>query len=664
MTLDHRRRITLSPEMSSLAPWVDAGVFGPAEIHGSEVVARSDASGGPLIRLAASFAIWAPLHGHACADLRHLSEAVTAELAVGSFAATEFTAASVGSSSTAAQPADVASTLPWPDVEAWIDELQRSPLVRVLADPDPVPVLDDRPLVLKGDLLYTQRQWADECSVAVAIADRLAFSDRQPSARVVTDPATVALIDRLFPADSTQDAAGDAQRSAAHAALSSRLTVIVGGPGTGKTYTVARALAAMLSNTSTHGQPVRIGLAAPTGKAAARMKEAVAAAAAGGSDSGALTDREAVHLASINTSTIHRLLGWRGSSTRFLHDATNPVPYDIVVIDEASMVALPLMARLLEAIHPETRLILVGDPDQLQSIEVGAVLADLVTSFEQESAVRSSSSPVIRLQRSRRQRVGSPIGPLAEAVRSGQAERVIELLHRGAVGPDDGRPILTFVDTDDPLSAAPQPRVRDAILVPIMAAASAARDGDAASALGLLSTIRVLCAHREGPFGANQWNRLLESWLSSDSVSSTRFYPGQALMATRNDVRQRVSNGDTGIVISHPDGIRAAFMTAAGMRLLAPAQLERVETAFATTIHKSQGSEFATVVVVLAPASSPLATRELLYTALTRSTERLVVVGTDDAIRACVNTPSHRVTGLAGSIRSRLALSGVPMTHP
>lgn len=640
---------TVPGPVASLIPWVDADVFGPAEVFGAEVLTRAAPDSDPLVHLAAAFAIWAPIHGHACVDLGGITGMVRAEMAVtlAEAAASDATPATATGDDPIATVDAFSSSLPWPDTDGWITRLRASPLVRRVENPDPAPVLDDRPLVMHGRLLYTQRQWVDECSVAAALHHRSQMAPPEP----LSDDAH-GLLDRLLPPTDLGET--NLQHVAAVAALSSRLTVIIGGPGTGKTHTVAQTLAVMLADARTRGASVRIGLAAPTGKAAARMQEAIAGAAAAGRGSGSLTDAQAAELGGLEASTIHRLLVRRGSSTRFFHDAVNPLPYDVVVIDEASMVALPLMARLLEAVRPDAQLVLVGDPDQLHSIEVGAVLADIV------SAASDTGSPlhdrVVRLQRSRRQQSGSPIGPLADAVRDNRAGDVIDLLRRGAVDPIDGRPLLTLVETTDPLATDGGAGAREVVLPPLTAAAEAAQTGNAVEALRRLATIRVLCAHRSGPHGAAQWNRMIESWLLAalDRVplSAGRFYPGRALLATRNDRRQRVANGDTGIVITDPAGVRAAFGTADGLRILAPAQLERVETAFASTIHKSQGSEYTTVVVVLPPATSPLAGRELLYTALTRSTDRLVVIGTEAAVVACVQTPSRRVTGLANALRA------------
>ena len=616
----------------SLAPWARVGVFGNAELRGAAVLVRADPSASDGVHLAAALALWAPLHGHACIDLARVVEIVDVALVID-----EEMSDPVDPSDGREVDGPDRAELPWPVLDDWIDVLRHTPICRVVTCADDEPVLDERPLVLHGTLLYTQRQWVDECTVATDLRRRAAAADS-----VVTD-ATLAVLQRLLPA--TDDGSANLQHDAAVMALRSRFAVIVGGPGTGKTHTIARLLAVLVDQAHREGRSTRVALAAPTGKAAARMGEAIAAAVTGfDSDSAGTIDPQIVaQLTALRPTTIHRLLGSRGQRTRFVNGTNHPLDDDIVIIDEASMVALPMMARLVEALRPTATLVLVGDPDQLESIEVGSVLADIV------SASATPMSPlatrVARLDRSRRQAADSPIGPLSDAIRLARADEVITLL--GARSD-----LVTFVDTETTSSEAVRTTVRDIVVPPLEAAAAAARVGHAADALRQLADVRVLCAHRRGPYGVDVWNGLIESWLLADSPSARppRYYPGRPLLVTRNDQRQRIANGDTGIIVAGDDGLRAAFATADGLRLLAPAQLDTVDTAFAMTIHKSQGSEYATVVVILPPADSALIGRELLYTAITRSTRRLIVVGSRAAVVAAVRTPGRRVTGLAAAL--------------
>ena len=636
---------TLAPSIASLQPWVDAGVFGVAELHATEVITRSDPQASPLVHLGAALALWAPLHGHVCIDLSQAVVMTRAELAE---LADDQDSDRLGTE--AAVAPSTFDTLSWPNPEQWSEALRASAVVRVVSTVDPEPVFDTHPLVLNGLKLYTQRQWVDECIVATSLRARCTGT----AIAALSDSAE-ALLSRLLPATElnpvTHENDPNTQHQAALAAVSSTLGVIVGGPGTGKTHTIARLLAVMLHNARESDTTLRIALAAPTGKAATRLREAIITAASATHDSSPILPAEiADQLNRMPTTTVHRLLGPRGlNSTRFNHNASNPLPHDVVVIDETSMVSLPLMARLLEAVRPDATLILVGDPDQLESIEVGSVLANMVT------AAQSPESPlhqhVVRLNRPRRQQSGSPIAPLADAIRDNLPNHVVELLRAGASDATTGLPLLTFVEHRDPNSPTVMAAVRAVVAEPCAASLAAALDNRANDALRELTGVRVLCAHKHGPFGAETWNHTIEQWMLG-SAASTRFYPGRALLITRNDPRTHLANGDTGVVVAQPEGPRAAFRVGDEVRLFAPAQLESVETAFAMTIHKSQGSEYDTVVVVLPPESSPLIGRELLYTAVTRTTRRLIVVGTAAAVVKAVQTPGSRITGLTAALAS------------
>ncbi len=629
--------VRLPSRLACLEPWVTASVLGPAEVHATDVLTRDLGDLGDLgaldgdfapVALATACALWAPGHGHVCIDLATVAALVDTERAA-AFEATP----------TAGDPDAIAgrlSRLPWPQLDHWLHALRVSPLVRLVETHDREPVHDDHPLVLWGTLLYTQRQWIDECVVAAGLRSRAAAAPLLPPSA-----ATVArLADLLPPLDGDQP---NQQHVAALSGLTSRLTVICGGPGTGKTHTIARLLAVLVDGASSSADHVRIGLAAPTGKAAARMRDALAAAAVAAAVEGAPGEL----LRRLPAMTVHRLLGRTDSNTRFAHDRDNPLPYDFVIIDEASMVSLPLMARLLDALPPDSHLVLVGDPDQLESIEVGSVLADIVASSSDPTAPLHAN--VVRLVRPRRLQRDSPIGPLADAVRDNRAADVIAMLRAGGADPGSTPPMLTFIEHDDPLRTADGAGVRDFVVPVLTRALDAARHGDAVSALAALSSVRVLCAHRQGPFGAEQWNRAIETWLLG-SPARQRHYPGRAVMLTRNDPRVGLANGDTGVIVGDPDGMRAAFAVGGAVKRFAPARLEDDETAFALTIHRSQGSEYADVVVVLPPATSALIGRELLYTAITRASRRLVVVGTEAAIIRAVESPGRRLSGLAAAL--------------
>jgi exodeoxyribonuclease V alpha subunit len=645
------RRVRNAPQ--PLRAFNDAGVLAAADVHVAlRLAAIAGGETDATVGLAIALAVRGPRLGHVYVDLAAVAEQATVDLD---------------------EPVDL-SALPWPEPGAWAIALLRSPLV-ACGEEDDAP---GRPLRLIGTRLYLDRYWREERQVA---ADLLALASDDAAgattalgspaagsaiatgagegARVgggagAPDAAAAALADglrRLFGGD-----ADDRQRAAAATAAARRLTVVAGGPGTGKTTTVARILALLAEQAAIAGRPpALVALAAPTGKAAARLEEAVHAEAR------VLDVAEDVRaqLLGLEGLTLHRLLGWRpGSHSRFRHDRANRLPHDVVVVDETSMVSLSLMARLVEAVRPGARLVLVGDPGQLTSIEAGAVLGDIVGPAGHGDAPPSSArlgvppgpdaaaaprpaiaGGIVVLDRSHR--FGPGIAALARAVRAGDADATVRALreHRGEV---------TWLEVD----AAAQPdalaTVREGAIVTGRAVWEHAAAGDAPAALAATGAFRVLCAHRRGEHGAATWRAHVEAWLAGaidGFASGGEWYVGRPVLVTENDYGLRLYNGDTGVVVTGPDGRPgAAFERHAG--LVSPARLEAVETVYAMTIHKAQGSQFHTAVVLLPPATSPILTRELLYTGVTRARTRLVVAGTEAAVRAAVHRPVARASGL------------------
>ena len=425
--------------------------------------------------------------------------------------------------------------------------------------------------------------------------------------------------ERLFPAGFEE------QREAAEIALAQAVTVLTGGPGTGKTTTVARLLALLAEQAG--ASRLRIALAAPTGKAAARLAEAVQLEVA------RLDEPDRVRLGGLQAMTLHRLLGSRpDTSSRFRHNRGNRLPHDVIVVDETSMVSLTMMARLLEAVRPDARLILVGDADQLASVEAGAVLADLVDGISARTDMR-----VATLKTSHR--FGKTIGHLAEAIRVGDADRALELLHSGGEH-------IEFIETDsDALRSVLVPhalRLREAALF-----------GAGDVALATLDEHRLLCAHREGPYGVRHWNRQVEQWLSEETGQPpwSEWYPGRPLLVTANDHGLHVYNGDTGVVIARADGLRAVIAGAGGPVDFATSRLSDVETMHAMTIHKSQGSQADEVTVLMPLEDSRLLTRELFYTAVTRAKAKVRVVGSEASVRAAIERRALRATGFRQRLR-------------
>jgi exodeoxyribonuclease V alpha subunit len=444
-----------------------------------------------------------------------------------------------------------------------------------------------------------------------------------------------AALDRWFGAETGPP---DQQRRAAAAALTGGLTVIAGGPGTGKTRTVARLLGAAAELTAARARPLDLALAAPTGKAAARMTEAVQHELAVTGTSGPVAER----LGAVTAATLHRLLGWMGG-TDYRHDARNPLPHDLVVVDETSMASLPLMARLLAAVRSDASLVLVGDPHQLASVEAGAVLGEIVGPPSDAPAAPVRERVVV-LARGHRFAPDSTIAALADAVRTGDADGALALLRSGG---DE----LAWVRDDDTTGIATLQRAVGDHAVDIVTAAVAGR---AEEALARATGLKVLCATRHGPLGSYRWNDRVEALLAHEVPSAAlyrRFYLGRPLIVTRNDYPHRLMNGDVGIVVARAERPAAVFRDGPELRELAPSQLDEVETWWAMTIHRSQGSEFPRVVVTLPPdAASPILTRELLYTAVTRAREHVTVVASEAALRAAIGRPVARASGLAARL--------------
>ena len=484
------------------------------------------------------------------------------------------------------EPVDL-SELPWPAVDEWLDALAGSEPVAVGEDgEDGVGPGEARPLRLLGTRLYLDRYWREERAVAADLNQMRATR---------------------------------------------RLEVIAGGPGTGKTTRVARMAAELLEQAAVAGDPPPlIALAAPTGKAAARLEEAVHG------ETAELPLGESVRelLMGLRASTLHRLLGWRpGSHSRFAHDRGNRLPHDVVIVDETSMVSLSLMARLVEAVRPEARLILVGDPGQLTSIEAGVVFGDIVGPGEGEGIVVLD----------RVHRYGGGIASLADAIRAGDSDRAVAALG-GA--PDE----VTWFPVDPFEGEAELALIRERAVAAGSAVFAAARAGTGEAALEALRRFRLLCAHRRGAYGVSDWASRVVGWLAAelpDLDADQRDYVGRPLLVTENDYELGLYNGDTGVIIQGA-GAHPTAVFERGNRLLhfSPLRLGAVETVYAMTIHKSQGSQFDTAAVVLPDPSSRILTRELLYTAVTRARRELILVGTEDAVRAAVERPVARASGL------------------
>lgn len=641
-----------------LATFNAAGILSAADVHVAQRLGRLTGEADERVHLAVALAVRAVRAGSVCVELADAAELARPEGNGGEEARPD----------TPVEPVE----LPWPDPTAWLDAVARSPLVA--EGPGHVDRLDDpgrpgglhttttpvdRPVRLVHGRLYLDRYWRAEQAVRAEVDRRLRVDIPVPYAEVLR-----AAVHRVFPvAPSPSTVTNARQRVATATCAAGLLTVLTGGPGTGKTTTVARLLAVLQETT---GPGLRVALAAPTGKAAARLTEAVQEALAG------LGAEDRQRVGSLEASTVHRLLGWRpGSSTRFRHHRDHHLPHDVVVVDETSMVSLPLMARLLEALRPDARLLLVGDPDQLASVEAGAVLGDLVVRPPVADRLpgivasvlpdevrglgadrRSLANGVVELVESHR--FDDAIGDLAHAIRgapaptdpsrrTASADTVLEVLR-------SGRTEIELVEpADGHVSDGDLAGLRADAVASGVALVEAARAGDARAALTALGTHRLLLAHRHGAVGVSAWARTVETWVGEATGVGApgSWYAGQPLLVTANDRDTGLYNGDTGVVVDDgAGGLTAVFGDPGSPRAVRPHRLPAVQTVHAMTVHRGQGSQFDRVTVLLPPAASPLLTRELLYTAVTRARTFVRLIGTEEAVRAAVERPIRRASGL------------------
>ncbi len=567
-----------------------------------------------------------------------------------------------------APPPDPDSVLAGLGVEDWLAQLR-----------DPALVGDGEgttPLVLEDGRLYLRRYWQFERAVAAGMASRLA-----PLPPPLAPAELQAMFAALFPTDKGA-ASVNWQKIACGIALRQRFAVMTGGPGTGKTTTVLALLALLQASTLAGGKAaLRIHLAAPTGKAAARLNESIASRI-DALPLSALGDAETIRQAiPERVTTLHRLLGLGGQRRR-RYNARNPLPLDVLVIDEASMVDLEMMATVIDALPAEARLILLGDRDQLASVEAGAVLGELCARAEaghywpqtaewlQQATAEALPQEVVdaegalpdqaiaMLRESHRFAADSAIGELAGSINAGRRP---DWLTARATPPSG----VSWLQPDSPTAD----EWRDCVLAGCSDYLQKVRDGAgdktdkseqdawARSVLAARQQFQVLAALRHGPWGVTGLNAQIEQWLAEAGwiAADDPWYPGRPVMMTRNDYALGLMNGDLGITLPLlVDGvrrIRVAFADSdadGGVRWVSPLRLAHAETVHAMTVHKSQGSEFNEVALVLPPGRNPLVTRELLYTGVTRARDRvrLILPGGPGSFAAALGQRVRRASGL------------------
>ncbi len=547
----------------------------------------------------------------------------------------------------------LADTWTFPDVERWRELLRASPAV---GDGTRV-----TPLVLDGDSrCYLYRYWKAERRLASSILDRVDGHPRTADTAALTD-----LFGALFP--EAGQTGGDRQALAAALALTGRFTVVSGGPGTGKTTTVVRMLALLTAERP----ELAVRLAAPTGKAAARLGDSIR------QQSAALDVDEAIK-ARIPTevATLHRLLGYRPFDDSFRYDRTRPLAADVVIVDEASMVDLLMMSSLMEAVRPSASIVLLGDRDQLASVETGFVFGDLCTAFATGAAVTSataeryaalaataaseiglettattattgtteaeSADVVVELTTSYRFRERPGIGSLARAVREGDGPGALAVLESAEFAE-----VRLHAHTDDPRDVA---RLLADRLDRLFAAAAPAE------APTRLAGMRIRTALKRGRYGAAGLNEAVERVLTEGGREmGDTFYRGRPVMVTANDYTTELFNGDTGVCWPEDGRAWVWFPTSeqGAPRRVAPAKLPAHTTAWATTVHKSQGSEHDHTVLVLPGEDSPLLSRELVYTAVTRARHEVDVVADHATLAEAIARSSRRASGLAAALIDR-----------
>ncbi|MCK1077229.1 exodeoxyribonuclease V subunit alpha [Enterobacter cloacae subsp. cloacae] len=508
------------------------------------------------------------------------------------------------------------------------------------------------PMILIGDRLYLNRLWRNELTVARFFSETNAPLPCEEARLRQT-------LDALF----TSDEATDWQKVAAAVALTRRISVISGGPGTGKTTTVAKLLAALIQLSGE--QKCRIRLAAPTGKAAARLTESL-----GGALQKLPLTQEQLALFPNEASTLHRLLGAQPGSQRLRYHAGNPLHLDVLVVDEASMIDLTMMSRLIDALPPHARVIFLGDRDQLASVEAGAVLGDICTyaslgytaeraeelarltgcslAAESQSLAAALRDSLCLLQKSYRFGSDSGIGQLAAAVNRGD-RHATSAVFDGSFSDIEKKSLQTGEEY--------QAMLDDALLGYQHFLTSVQQQHTPAQVIAAFGEYQLLCALREGPFGVSGLNDRLEQLLAQKRkitrTPHSRWYEGRPVMISRNDSALGLFNGDIGIALDRGQGLRVWFLMPDGsVKSVQPSRLPEHETAWAMTVHKSQGSEFNHAALILPTQLSPVITRELIYTAITRARQRLSLYTDERVLVQAIATRTERRSGLSAIFES------------
>ncbi|MCD6224068.1 MAG: exodeoxyribonuclease V subunit alpha, partial [Deltaproteobacteria bacterium] len=599
-----------------------SGLFNSIDIRFANFIARISENNDPDILMGAALVSYVTGDGNVCLDLASFAGRALTEMYQ-------------------AESAEKVPPVVCPAISTW-----RKKLLSISAVGRPG---DYCPLIMDEDRLYFYRYWEYEKKLADSIRSRaLPQSCNKICDRIDSDLLNKTLA-WLFPG---QEQASDRQRAALLNVVFNNFTVIAGGPGTGKTTVITKIVAILLALAK--GGRFKILMAAPTGKAAARLSESITAFKEQIDCPDSI--RHIRNAIPTETFTIHRMLGTIPNSPYFRHNSDNPLSADLVIIDEASMVDLALMSKLVQAVPEKARLVLVGDKDQLASVESGSVLGDICS--HRDTGASFIRNAIVDLKKNYRFSEKSGIAELSRCVKNGDAAGALSALKKGegviwekinqapAQGPYD---ILDLYDN-----------LKESVLKGF---SGFLETGDPDKALARLNAFKILSPVKKGPFGVFFLNRIAERILSDEGLikpnnaSSDPWYPGRPVLITRNDYNLQLFNGDIGIIMpadgsnpahgSNKDRLYAFFPDqSGGARRFLPWILPEHETVFAMTVHKSQGSEFDDVLMVLPEKDTPVLTRELIYTGITRARQSLTIRGSEAVLKAAISRRIERASGL------------------
>jgi exodeoxyribonuclease V alpha subunit len=613
--------------VNELRALINSSAFSDLDRHFAGFIETQAGGDSPLLALTAALTSCNRGAGHICLDLPALAQTPFPD-----------------------RPINGLEQVRLPKLIAWVNELKSSSVVGMPGQFSPL-IMDSQ------YRLYLHRYWGYEQSLAAEILKRV--GGRTDGFK---DEVLGQKLKELFPVKS--DTSVDWQAVAAFAAARNRFCVISGGPGTGKTHTIVLIMALLLELDPT--RKLRVAVTAPTGKAATRIQESIR------NVKSSLACCEEIKAKLPETaSTIHRLLGYIPDSAYFRHDAENPLPYDVVAVDEASMVDLALMAKLFLAIPPNARVILLGDKDQLASVEAGAVLGDIcsaaavgnyskpfITDFEKLTGKQmpvmadipensALGDCVVQLKKNFRFAENSGIFRLSNAINEGSQGGAFGILHEHAV---NGIPDLV------PVVLPSRAKLKDNLRAQIITGfGEFLKASEPLQAIAALTRFRVLCALRVGPFGVAGLNQTIEEILDEEGLIDRQnpWYAHRPIMIRRNDYNLKLFNGDNGVILNDPASseLRAFFLGPDNsLRQFLPIRLPEHETAYAMTVHKSQGSEFDRILLILPDSQTAVLTRELLYTGITRARSSVEIWYDDALLRAAISERVLRFSGLRDTL--------------